>query len=162
MDTKQFQTVYNMIFRWNHGVKKVSRIILSQKRASSTWQPGGLTQTPYSQGVQTNTVHSVVLHDSLCLMGRINQSKEDAMGIKPLEVHAKSIANELELMLKLLGGTPEERWRAIEALTGITSRAVVQLVASQMDAMTQSLKTVNTSLKTLKVNAKALSSGTQL
>jgi len=84
------------------------------------------------------------------------------MGIKPLEVHAKSIANELELMLKLLGGTPEERWRAIEALTGITSRAVVQLVASQMDAMTQSLKTVNTSLKTLKVNAKALSSGTQL
>lgn len=84
------------------------------------------------------------------------------MGIKPLEVHARSVANELELILKLLGGTQEERWRAIEALTGITSRAVVQIVASQMDAMAQSLKTVNSSLKTLKENSKALSTSTHL
>lgn len=78
------------------------------------------------------------------------------MGIKPLEVHVKAVANELESILKLLGGTEEERWRAIEALTGITSRAVVTIVGTQLDAVAQSLKTVNVSLKALTKNAAAL------
>ncbi len=78
------------------------------------------------------------------------------MGVKPLEVKVKAVANELELILKLLGGTEEERWRAIEALTGITSRAVVQIVGTQLDAVAQSLKSVNLTLKTLKENHKEL------
>lgn len=78
------------------------------------------------------------------------------MGIKPLEVHVKAVEDDLEAILKLLGGTSEERFRALEILKGITSRAVVKVVAVQLDAVAQSLKSVHIALKTLTENHKEL------
>jgi hypothetical protein len=83
--------------------------------------------------------------------------EEASMPNRALNVHAKSIANELELILKLLGGTAEERLRAMEILTGITSVAVTHVVATQLEATAQSLHSARLAMATLKENAKGLS-----
>jgi hypothetical protein len=78
------------------------------------------------------------------------------MSKKPLETSVKAALSEFELILQLLGGTEEERWRAIEALTGITSRAVVSVVGTQLEAVAQSFKSARLTLTALKKNAKEL------
>ncbi len=75
---------------------------------------------------------------------------------KPLETEVKAALSEFELILQLLGGTEEQRWQAIEALKGITSRAVVAVVATQLEAVTQSFKSARLALTALKKNAKEL------
>ena len=81
---------------------------------------------------------------------------EDPMSKNPLEVHLRAVANEFELLVKLLGGTEEERWKAIEALKGITSRQITQVVGAQLEATAQSLKSTQLMMKTLKENANEL------
>jgi hypothetical protein len=76
---------------------------------------------------------------------------------RPLRVQVRQVTNQLDALLKLLkADTSEERWEAIEALTGITSRAIVEVVGTQLQGAAQSLKSVNATLKTLKKNAKGL------
>ena len=106
-------------------------------------------------GGQNPLTHKVVLSTLLLRLINFYQPKEDTMPTK-LDVHVKAVASELELILELLGGTEEQRWRAIEALKGITSRAVTSVVATQLQAAAQSLKSVNLALKTLKANVKEL------
>ena len=77
------------------------------------------------------------------------------------KLRAKVVAciTDLEALLELLKGgqSEEERWRLLEILLGITSRAEFGLVASHVDQMRGAIQQVAVSAKALEKNAKLIS-----
>lgn len=79
---------------------------------------------------------------------------------KPLEVQITAVTTRLEALLEAIGGTtPEQREKGIEVLKGITSRAVVSIVAAQLEGTARSLESATQVVKALKTNARELEGG---
>ncbi len=76
------------------------------------------------------------------------------------KLKAKAIAciSDLEALLELLKGgkSEEERWRLLEILFGITSRAENALVATQLDAMRAVVSQAAVMAKGLERNTKLI------
>lgn len=73
-----------------------------------------------------------------------------------LKVRVSSVQRDLEHLLKLLGGTPEERLRFWEIVKGITTPVVNRVVDVQLEALEGQLKAATAVLGALHVNAKEL------
>jgi hypothetical protein len=76
-----------------------------------------------------------------------------------LKVKVDSLARNTESLLKLLGGSQEDRLRFWEILKGITTPAVQRLVEAQIDATIAQVQGVQAVVKSLKANARDLSKG---
>lgn len=73
-----------------------------------------------------------------------------------LQVQVKAAQMDFEGLLKLLGGTPEQREKFWEIVKGITSRQVVTILEANLAHMSSSLQATANSLKTIETNAKQL------
>ena len=73
-----------------------------------------------------------------------------------LQVQVKAVQMDIEGLLKLLGGTPEQREKFWEIVKGITSRQVVTILEANLAHMSSSLQATANSLKTIETNAKQL------
>jgi hypothetical protein len=73
-----------------------------------------------------------------------------------LKVRVSAVQRDLESLLKLLGGTPEERLRFWEIVKGITTPAVHRVIDAQLEAVEAQLKSSHAVLGALHVNAKEL------
>ena len=69
------------------------------------------------------------------------------MSVLEKEIHGVELS--FEGLLKLLGGTPDERERFWEIFKGITSVAEARLVESSLVAAEQQLNTVRINLKSV-------------
>jgi hypothetical protein len=78
-------------------------------------------------------------------------------GSKRLKVKVIALQRDTESLLKLLGGSDDDRERFWEILKGITTPAVFHMVDSQVGALSQQVKGVSGMVKTLQKNAKGLS-----
>ena len=76
-----------------------------------------------------------------------------------LQVQVKAVQMDIEGLLKLLGGTPEQREKFWEIVKGITSRQVVTILEANLAHMSSSLQATAHSLKTIQTNAKQLGGG---
>lgn len=74
----------------------------------------------------------------------------------PLQKKVYAARLSLEGLLKLLGGSEEDRERFWEILTGLTTPREGILVANQLDAITASLKQVGVSAQALQKTAKSI------
>jgi hypothetical protein len=73
-----------------------------------------------------------------------------------LKARVHAVQLDVEGLLKLLGGTAEDRERFFEIILGITSIAVFRLVESDLENISATVKATTNSLKTLQTNAKGL------
>jgi hypothetical protein len=73
------------------------------------------------------------------------------------DLRVTALQRDFESLLKLLGGTPEERLRFWEIVKGITSVAVSHLVDAELGAIEGQFKSTTAVLGALKANAKELS-----
>jgi hypothetical protein len=64
----------------------------------------------------------------------------------PLAKKAEALQLNIEGLLKLLGGSAEDRERFFEIVLGITSRAESKLVESALSAATQNIAAVRSSM----------------
>jgi hypothetical protein len=71
-------------------------------------------------------------------------------------IHVTALQNDVEGLLKLLGGTEEERWRFWEILKGITSRPFNVVVQAEVDGLALQTKAATQVLSSLKTNAQQL------
>ena len=71
----------------------------------------------------------------------------------PLSRHIHAFQLSLEGLIKLLGGTPEERERALEILLGITHRTEYELLAHQIETATNLVTQVHETVKTMQKTA---------
>ena len=74
-----------------------------------------------------------------------------------LNPKVRAVQLNLEALLKLLGGTPEERLRFWEIVKGITTPAQFRVVAGQLDKMQKLVTNVRDGAKTLKTTASKVS-----
>jgi len=74
-----------------------------------------------------------------------------------LRVKVQALQHNLEGLLKLLGGTPDERERFWEIIKGITTPAVFKVIETHLDGAALQLQSITQSVKTLEANAKELS-----
>ncbi len=83
------------------------------------------------------------------------------MGADPKKLKAKVEALQLNTagLLKLLGGSDNDRLRYWEILKGITTPAELRLVDAQLDSMTALASQIQTSAKALEKNAKQIAAG---
>lgn len=71
-----------------------------------------------------------------------------------LENEIKALSLNIEGLLKLLGGTKEERERFIETVTGLTSRAQYRLAADLVHAINAQLTSASAGLSEARAVAK--------
>src|SRR5882672_3742016 len=71
-----------------------------------------------------------------------------------LQVQVKAVQMDLEGLLKLLGGTADQREKFWEIIKGITSRQVVTVLETNLAHMASNLQATTISLKTIESNAK--------
>ena len=71
----------------------------------------------------------------------------------PLTRHIHAFQLSLEGLIKLLGGTPEERERALEILLGITHSTEYELLAHQIDTATNLVTQVHDTFKSMQKTA---------
>jgi hypothetical protein len=76
-----------------------------------------------------------------------------------LNPKVRAVQLNLEGLLKLLGGTAEERLRFWEIIKGITTPAQFRISARQLDNMQRLVTNVRNSAKTLKATASKVSKG---
>jgi hypothetical protein len=69
------------------------------------------------------------------------------LNVKPLQLS-------IEGLLKLLGGSEEDRWRFIEIITGLTSRAEFQLSQSAILGSAQQINTIAANIKSMNALAR--------
>jgi len=75
---------------------------------------------------------------------------------KKATAKTRALALNLEGLIKLLGGTPEDRLRFWEITKGITSRAEFELFNQNIDLMQNLLNQVQTTAKALKDTAASI------
>jgi len=80
---------------------------------------------------------------------------------KDLDIHVATLQTDLEHLLKLLGGTPEERLRFWEIVKGITTPAVYRVVEAQVEGLALQTRATTQVLGALKASAHDLASGKQ-
>jgi hypothetical protein len=80
-------------------------------------------------------------------------------GSKNLKVKVEALARDTESLLKLLGGSPDDRLRFWEILKGITTPAVLHLVEAQVEALDLQVNALNKTVNAVHANAKELSAG---
>ncbi len=85
-------------------------------------------------------------------MASAKQSKQAA-------AKTRALALNVEGLLKLLGGTPDDRLRFWEILKGITTPAEFRLINQQMDIMQSLVNQVQASAKALKETAGGIKQG---
>lgn len=73
-----------------------------------------------------------------------------------LKARVDHVRLDLEALLKLLGGSAEDRERFWEIVLGITTPAVFRLVEADLENISATIKATTHSLKTLHTNAKEL------
>lgn len=73
------------------------------------------------------------------------------------DLRVTALQHDFESLLKLLGGTPEERLRFWEIVKGITTPAVFRIVEAELEAVDAQFKSTQAVLGALKANAKELS-----
>lgn len=74
----------------------------------------------------------------------------------PLGKKVENVAVSIEQLLKLLGGTPDERERFWEIFKGITTPVQVRLVGSALTAVQTELKNAHDVLSTIHATAPAI------
>jgi hypothetical protein len=62
----------------------------------------------------------------------------------------------IEGLLKLLGGTPEDRQRFFEIHNGVTTPMEVRLINAQLDALANQTKAIQTGAKALQTSAQQI------
>ncbi len=72
------------------------------------------------------------------------------------DLRVTALQRDFESLLKLLGGTPEERLRFWEIVKGITTPAVARVIEAELDALEAQVKATQGVLGALKANAKEL------
>ena len=75
---------------------------------------------------------------------------------KRLKFKVIALQRDTESLLRLLGGSDDDRLRFWEILKGITTPAVMRVVDTQVGALGQQVKVVAGMVKTLEKNAKGL------
>ncbi len=82
-------------------------------------------------------------------------------GADPQRLKAKVRAVQLNTagLLKLLGGTDDDKWRFWEILKGITTPVQLRLVENQLDGMRSLVAQAQASAKTIEKTARAISAG---
>ena len=75
--------------------------------------------------------------------------------IKGIDKKVKALQLDTEGLLKLLGGTPDDRFRFWEILKGITTPRQEVLVNQELDAVQDALKQAQVGVKALQKVAKA-------
>ena len=75
---------------------------------------------------------------------------------RELKVKVGAVRRDLEALLKLLGGSADDRERFWEIILGITTPAVFRLVEADLENISATIKATTNSLKTLQTNAKGL------
>lgn len=73
------------------------------------------------------------------------------------DLRVTALQRDFESLLKLLGGTPEERLRFWEIVKGVTTPAVFKVVEAELEAIEGQFKSTHAVLGALKANAKELS-----
>jgi len=86
---------------------------------------------------------------------------EDQLPPKNLDIHVATLQTDLENLLKLLGGTAEERLRFWEIVKGITTPAVYHVVGAQVEGLALQTRAATQILGALKTSANELASGKQ-
>ena len=76
------------------------------------------------------------------------------MGLDPKKVRAVQL--NLEGLLRLLGGSEEDRQRFWEIQKGVTSRLEARILNSQLDGLAAQAKSLQTSTKALKDTAQEI------
>jgi len=74
----------------------------------------------------------------------------------PPDPKTKALQLNLEGLLKLLGGTPDERLRFWEIFKGVTRPRETKLINAQIDAMAAHVKAVEVGVKALKETAQQI------
>ena len=74
-----------------------------------------------------------------------------------LQVQVKAVQLDLEGLLKLLGGTTDQREKFWQIIKGITTPQVATILEANLAHMASSIQATTTSLKTIQGNAKQLS-----
>ena len=74
-------------------------------------------------------------------------------------LNVRALQLNVEGLLKLLGGTPDERLRFWEIVKGITTPAQFRVASRQLDKMQGLVTQVRDSAKTLKTTASAAARG---
>ena len=72
------------------------------------------------------------------------------------DLRVTALQRDFESLLKLLGGTPEERLRFWEIVKGVTTPAVARLVEAELQGVEAQFKATHAVLGALKANAKEL------
>jgi hypothetical protein len=72
------------------------------------------------------------------------------------DLRVTALQRDFESLIKLLGGTPEERLRFWEIVKGITTPAVARLVEAELGGLEAQLKATQGVLGALHANAKEL------
>ena len=78
---------------------------------------------------------------------------EEHMAKSKATAKARALQLNVEGLLKLLGGTPEDRFRFWEILKGITTPIELRLVNNQLEVLQGLVNQVQASAKTLKETA---------
>jgi hypothetical protein len=73
-----------------------------------------------------------------------------------LQVQVNAVQQDFESLLKLLGGTPDQRLRFWEILKGITTPQVVALLEADLIHLSSNVKSTTNLLKTLHNDAKQI------
>jgi hypothetical protein len=68
---------------------------------------------------------------------------------KQFEGKVEALRLSIEGLLKLLGGTDDDKMRFFGIIKGITSEAAMALVAGQIEAMTQNIKSAESGMATM-------------
>ncbi|MBW8814424.1 MAG: hypothetical protein JF588_13435 [Caulobacterales bacterium] len=76
------------------------------------------------------------------------------------DLRVNALERDFESLIKLLGGTPDERLRFWEILKGITTPAVFRVVEAELGAIEAQVKATHAVLGALKANAKELGAQT--
>jgi len=73
-----------------------------------------------------------------------------------LQVRVKAVQQDFESLLKLLGGTPDQRERFWEIWKGLTTPQIVALLEAQLAQVSTNVQSTTTLLKTIHGSAKEL------
>ena len=76
-----------------------------------------------------------------------------------LKLKVIALQRDTESLLKLLGGSEDDRERFWEILKGITTPAVMRIVETEIEAMTDQVRNVTHMARSLEANAKGLGAG---
>jgi hypothetical protein len=80
-------------------------------------------------------------------------------GTRNLKTKVDALALDVEGLLKLLGGTPDQRERFWEIIKGITTPAVLQIIEADLGAAQANVKSALNMVTVIRENAKQLSAG---